>query len=160
MASPTIVATFVDKEVSEFLRDMKTRLSKVKGSEKKFVGLLSAMVFSDVMDHFEKEQGSEGPWRAWSISYADHMQKIGRSGNKKLQFTGFMRGSFQPGNYRSTADGPMWFNPAQTKGGFPYAAAHDEGGDQLPKRDFMWLSDNAVEKISSATLQFLIDEGV
>ena len=160
MAAPRVTATFDDKEVSDFFRSMKQRLKEVKGSEKKFVGLLSAIVFKDVISHFEKQEGSAGAWKTWSVSYFDHLEKIGRSGNKILQFTGRLRQNFKPGNYRGTAEGPMWFNDAHTDKGFPYAAAHDEGGDTLPKRDFMWLSDDAVEDISKQTLQFILDEGV
>lgn len=160
MANQQIDATFEDKDVAAFLKAMKTRLKAVKGSEKKFVGLLSAIVFRDVQGHFNKEMGSEGPWDSWSISYFDYLEKIGRQNNKKLQFSGNLRQNFKATDYRGTKDGPMWFNDAQTKDGFPYAFAHDEGGDKLPKRDFMWLSDDAVEDISKQTLQFMLDEGV
>lgn len=160
MASPSISATFEDKDVANFLKSMQKRLAAVKGSEKKFVGLLSAIVYRDVISHFEKEQGSQGPWESWSTSYFNFLEKIGRANNQKLQFTGRLRQNFKPGNYRSTKEGPLWFNDAKTKSGFPYAFAHDEGGPRLPKRDFMWLSDDAVEDISKQTLQFMLDEGV
>lgn len=160
MAKQQIDATFEDKEVADFLKTMDKRLKAVKGSEKKFVGLLSAIVFRDVQSHFDKEEGSDGPWGSWSVSYFDHLEKIGRQNNKILQFSGNLRQNFKPGNYKGTKDGPMWFNDAQTKEGFPYAFAHDTGGGKLPKRDFMWLSDDAVEDISKQTLQFMLDEGV
>lgn len=160
MAAPRVTAIFDDKDVSDFFRSMKKRLGEVKGSEKRFVGLLSAIVYRDVISHFEKEEGSEGRWKTWSISYFDYLEKIGRSGNQILQFSGNLRQNFKPENYRGTKEGPLWFNDAQTKSGFPYAFAHDEGGPKLPKRDFMWLSDDAVEDISKQTLQFILDEGV
>jgi hypothetical protein len=55
----------------------------------------------------------------------------------------------------------LWFNDARTKDGYPYAAGHDKGTAAGKKqRDFMWLSDKAMDKISQQTLQFMIDEGI
>lgn len=161
MAEQRVEAIFDDKEVVAFFKSLKSNLKRIDNGEKKFVGMLSAIVLSDVMDHFNKEEGSAGPWEQWSPSYQQHMQKIGRAGNKILQFSGKLRQNFKPStDYRNTSDGILWFNDAQTKGGFPYAAAHEEGGDQLPKRDFMWLSPDGAEKISKQTLQFMLDEGI
>lgn len=160
MAEQQIDALFEDREVVDFLKSMRSRLAKVKGSEQKFVGLLSAIVFRDVIEHFQNEEGSSGPWAKWSPSYRAHLKEIGREGNQILQFSGRLRGNFKPEKYRATASGPLWFNDARTKSGFPYAYAHDTGGPQLPQRDFMWLSDKAAEEISKQTLQFMLDEGV
>lgn len=158
MAQQSIEATFEDKEVADFLKSMATNLNKVKDGDKKYAGLLSAIVFRDVIGHFTQQEGSEGPWAPWSESYQEHMKKIGRQGNMILQFTGRLRNSFQPTNFRATNEGLLWFNKAQTSLGFPYAFAHDTGGERLPKRDFMWLSDKAVEDISEQTLNFMLDE--
>lgn len=154
------VAEFDNEEVRDFLESMQTRLKKVQGADKKYVGLLSAIVYSDVINHFQTQKGSEGPWKTWSKSYKDYMQKIGKGGNLILQDSGRLRNTFLPTSNRKTSAGILWFNNAKTAGGFPYAAAHDEGGPKLPKRDFMWLSDEAMEKVSVQTLQFMIDEGV
>jgi len=54
----------------------------------------------------------------------------------------------------------LWFNDAKTKSGAPYAAIHDKGLGKQAKRDFMWLSNDAMEKISEQTLQFMLDEGL
>jgi hypothetical protein len=88
------------------------------------------------------------------------MDKRGKGGNKILQDTGKLKQNFKPNHYRSSSKGLYWYNDAVTKSGFPYAYAHDEGGDQLPKRDFMWLSDDALEEVGNQTLQFLLDEGI
>lgn len=155
----TIVAEFEGAEVREFLKGMDSRLKEVKGAERRYVGLLSAIVYEDVIRHFEKETGSGGPWAKWSQSYKEKMEKDGKGGNKILQDTGRLRNSFVPKNNRKTSAGILWFNNAQVNS-FPYAAAHDQGGSRLPKRDFMWLSSEALEKVSAQTLQFMIDEGV
>lgn len=152
-------AVLDDKEVTDFLKGLDTRLKEVKDGKKKFVGLLSAIVFGDVISHFEQEKGSDGKWKSWSSSYKKHMNQIGRSGNKVLQFSGRLRQNFKPTDYKSSRDGINWFNDAVTNG-YPYAWGHNEGDGKLPKREFMWLSDKAMDSITEKTLQFLIDEGV
>jgi len=151
---------FKDKEVQDFLSGLQKNLKGIKDGTKKYAGLLSVIVFRDVTDHFEGQQGSEGAWAKWSESYRKHMASIGRDGNKILQFSGRLRQNFKPTDYKTQTDGILWFNDAQTKSGFPYAAAHDNGGEKLPKRDFMWLSDKAMDNVGEQTLQFMLDEGV
>lgn len=160
MAEQKLTATFQDKEVQEFFRNMKARLSNIENGQAKFVGLISSVVYRDVIGHFQEERGSQGPWEKWSPSYQTYMENINRAGNQILQFSGKLRQNFKPTNNRITSEGFLWFNDAQTKTEFPYAALHDEGGPNHPKRDFMWLSDKAAEDISKITLQFLLDEGV
>lgn len=160
MAEQKVTATFQDKEVVEFFKNMKKRLADVKDGQNKFVGLLSSIVYRDVIGHFQDQRGSKGPWEQWSPSYRAHMERINRAGNQILQFSGKLRQNFKPENNKTTSQGILWFNDAQTKTGFPYAALHDEGGPNHPKRDFMWLSDKAAEDISKVTLQFLLDEAV
>src|ERR1041385_123236 len=128
-----------NEEAQEFIAKLVTQAKKVSGKASEFAAVLSPIVFKDVMQHFEQQRGSTGPWKAWSKAYAEHMQKIGKGGNLILQNTGRLRQSFTPRNYRVVSDGLLWFNPAKTESGFPYAFAHDEGGPKLPKRDFMWL---------------------
>lgn len=152
---------FDDKEVRAFLSNLKGNLKNIKDGERKYIGLLSSIIYRDIMNHFATEQGSDGPWEHWSFWYSLQMERMGKSGNKILQDTGRLRQNFKPmGNVRTTSEGILWFNDAVTKSGFPYAFAHNEGGDQLPKRDFMWLSNKAQEDISLQTLQFMIDEGI
>ena len=38
-------------------------------------------------------------------------------------------------------------------------AAHDAGGKRLPKREFMWLSELAMEEIGDQALEWLVREG-
>ena len=160
MADQKVEATFDDEEIVEFFKSMRSKLKKIENGEKKFVCLFSAIVFCEIISHFTDQQGSQGPWQKWSDSYEEHMKEIGRGANKILQFSGKLRNNFKPANVRNTNEGLTWFNDAQTAGGFPYAAAHDEGGTRLPKRDFMWLSDAGAEKIADQTLAFMLEEGV
>jgi phage gpG-like protein len=150
--------TINDKEAQEFIKKAIKKVDQIKQGERSFASAVSAIVFSDIMGHFKQQQGSLGPWKPWSKIYASHMDKIGKGGNQILQDTGRLRQSFLPTNYRTTSEGILWFNPARTKSGFPYAAAHDEGGPKLPKRDFMWISDDAKDRIEDVTLKFLEED--
>src|SRR3990167_5084069 len=153
-------AVFEDKEIREFLSNMDKRLKHIKDGKKEYVGLISANVYADVMDHFEKESGEDGAWKAWSNIYDQHMKRIGRGGNKKLQFNGRLRQNFKPTNIRQSSKGINWYNNAKTKSGYAYAWGHDEGDGKLPQRQFMWLSDKALDKISEQTLQFMLEKGI
>ena len=144
-----------DKQVKLFLRNMEKNLAKVKDGKNQFLGILSAIIFKDVIRHFEKEEGPDGGWKTWSSIYREKMVREGKGGNKILQDSGRMRQNFKPSNYRSSDKGFLWFNDAKVKG-FPYAAAHDDG-DGLPKREFMWLSDGALEDVTKQTLAFILE---
>lgn len=152
-------AVFDSKEVEEFVQQLVKRLKKVKDGEKQYVGLLSAIVYRDIMEHFKQEVGPTGPWAEWSPSYRKALDRMGRSGNKKLQFTGKLRQTFTPQSFRTDkTKGVHWYNPAKTNSGFPYAYHHNEGA--LKPRPFMWLSDKALEDIHVQTLQFMLEKGI
>lgn len=146
---------FDNEEVEKAIRNLLAKTEAISKQDKEIVGILSKIVFSDVMDHFSKSEGSTGPWPKWSASYTKFMNRIGRGGNKILINNGRLRLNFQPMNVRKTADGLMWFNNAKTASGFPYAAAHDEGGPKLPQRQFMWLSNQAIESIEDQILRYV-----
>lgn len=146
---------FESKEARDFLRNLLKRSQDV--SSKAFAAFLSPFVFADIIEHFQDQTGSKGKWKHWSKFYREHMVEIGKGGNKILQDTGRLRGSFKPTNFRIGSDSIVWYNNAKTASGFPYAAAHDQGGPKLPQRDFMYLSDKAQDKIETATLEFLED---
>lgn len=154
------VALFVDDaQAQKWLKRLQKKIRDVKDGARKFGDLLSAKVFADVIQHFESQEGSKGPWKAWSDTYAEHMRKIGKGGNRILQDTGRLRQSFTPASHRAVSQGILWYNQAKTAEGFPYAYAHQEGGKRLPKRDFMWLSTDAQGAIEQLTLQFVLEEG-
>jgi len=154
-------ASFDDKEVKKFFKNLDKKLSEVKDGKKKYVGLLSAIVYGDVMDHFEQEKGEKGAWPAWSSIYAEHMKRRGDANGKILQRSpARLKQNFKPESYKIKSKGFNWFNDAKTKSNFPYAWGHNEGDGKLPQRDFMWLSDKAMEKASVQTLQFMLEEGI
>lgn len=145
-----------DEKAQKFLAKAIKKVQEAKDGGRAFGMLLSAIIFKDVIDHFEKEEGPQGGWQEWSSMYRDHMQKIGKGGNKILQDSGHLRQAFTPTSYRKVGEGILWFNPAKTKSGFPYAYAHNEGGKKLPARTFMWISDEATEKVSEVALNFVL----
>ncbi len=153
-------AVLENEEITEFLASIGKKLKTIKNGEAKYAALLSSIVYRDVNDHFEKESGPDGKWTHWSFLYTVQMEKRGKGGNKILQDSGRLRNNFKPTNFKSSNEGPIWFNDATTKGGFPYAYAHNEGDGNLPQRQFMWFSGNAVEKMAEQTLQFMIDEDI
>lgn len=146
---------FNSKAAQKWLKGLSDKAQNVRMSRKDYVDSISSFVFQDYIDHFDKERGPEGEWKPWSAAYTRHMRKIGKGGNRILQDTGRLRQSFVPSNYRTGRGRVEWFNPAKTKGGFPYAAAHNEGGPQLPRREFMWLSDKALKQIEGFTLWYI-----
>jgi phage gpG-like protein len=146
-----------DAESQKWLKALREKIKKVEGAADVFAGVLASVVFQDVNAHFKNEEGPDGPWKPWSDAYAEHMKEIGKGGNNLLQDTGRLRNSFFPSNYRRVSNGFIWYNPARV-GKFPYAYAHNEGGPKLPKRSFMWLSEETKEKIASLTLQFILED--
>ena len=168
MAEYPTEVTFEDKTVRDFLSNMQKRLKGIENGEKKYAAVLAVHVFADIINHFREQEGSDGPWKEWSPSYKKYMERIEKSGNNILQWTGRLRNNIgktanEMNNTRTRITGNTftWFNNAKVgRKNFPYAAAHDAGGPILPKRDFMWLSDEAAEKMAKDTLAFMLDEGV
>jgi hypothetical protein len=143
---------FNDKEVTKFLGDLTKKIKKTKDAEKAYVGLLSIIVFRDIMDHFDKDMGSDGKWPDLSPNYAAWKREKGYE--KTLAINGKLRGGLMPiknNRYTKTSGGILWKNTVK------YSGKH-EYGEGVPKRDMMWLSDSAMEEISKETLQFLLDE--
>jgi len=152
-------AIFDDAEVQKFLDGLKRKGKSLEQGSRALAGIISSNVYRDIMAHFDQEQGPGGAqWAAWSSVYAEHMDKKGRGGNKILQDSGRLRQSVTPTNYRVLPGGIVFYNPAKTKDGFPYAQAHDEGGGKLPQRQFMYLSEIAMEEIAEQTLKWLLDD--
>lgn len=182
------VAIFPNLSDSDkFIKELEDKIAKVKNGNSIYRTLLSSIVFRDIMQHFKDEEGSDGPWEEWSDMYSDHMMKHGGGLGRILQNTGRLRNSVTPGKVRNVPGGYLWYNNAvtakkfekttktttvfgktiskktiktQKSGGFPYAYAHNEGGPKLPKRDFMWLSEEAMDSISEQTLAFILDEKI
>lgn len=148
-------AVFKSKEALRLFDDITSKTKDIEEKRRGIIGLFSAIVYRDIIDHFEKQEGPSGPWQQWSKIYRDLMAARGRSQNKILQDTGRLRQSFRPTNFRTNPAAITWFNPARTSKGYPYAAAHDLGLDGYPQREFMWLSPKALKDIESTVLEYI-----
>jgi phage gpG-like protein len=152
------ISVFPDtKMAQQWMRRLLAAVGKTQSGASDYANLLSTVVFRDIVDHFQQEEGPDGPWAAWAFAYFMHLRRIGKGGNKILQDSGRLRMAFTPASWRSVTGGILWYNPAKTKSGFPYAKAHDDGGSVLPQRQFMWLSDSARENLAEMTLQFILE---
>lgn len=155
MATVATEVVFEDESVRELLEGLIMRTKEFKERDRKIIGILSSVVYRDIIQHFDRQESSEGPWPKWSASYTKFMSSIGKGGNKLLQDSGRLRQAFQPVSVRKTNEGLLWFNNAKTASGFPYANAHNEGGKRLPKREFMWISDSALSEMEEQLLNFI-----
>ena len=151
-------AQFTDETLGKMLKDMTNRVEDFKQKRRAALGLMSANVYRDITDHFQREEGSAGKWKKWSNAYARAMSARGKGGNRLLQDSGRLRQTFKPTSYRVMSDGVLWFNNAKTRAGAPYAYYHDEGVGNNPKRDFMWLSNKAMSKLEEELLQFVMGD--
>lgn len=146
-----------DNTVQKFLKTVQKRFGDVSKGNRVVANMIYPRVFRDVIQHFKDEKGPDGQWTAWSDAYAEHMARIGKSGNRLLQDTGRLRNAFEVGTHQP-ADGFLFVNKAKTDAGFPYAQAHDEGGPKLPKRQYMWVSMEALEDVGSMVLNWIVGD--
>lgn len=143
--------TIDDADVRRLLNGLIKNVGQISEKGKRYVGLLSSIVFRDIMEHFEKEEGPSGRWKPWSARYQRYMMRIGKANNLILSDTGRLKQGWQPSRYRIAKDGILWFNPV------PYGAKHDQGISPYPQRKFTWLSSGAVKAMEEQTARFLED---
>lgn len=141
-------------EARRFFKELQRNVEEVVKAKDQFAKALAAVAVKDIDDHFQKEEGPSGRWASWSKMYREHMERIGKGGNKILQDKRDLYKALKETNYRTSRDGVIVYNNAHTKGNFPYAAHHDETAKVT--RPFMWLSKNGMEKIEEAAAFFLI----
>lgn len=186
MALNTVSVEWKDVSVEKFFKTLTKNVGQISKADARFVDLLSTAVMRDIDKHFKKEEGPNGAWPKWSISYASVVagdmtfrvvnnrivpfeepdeERSRDSFGKMLQDTGFLRQNVNPNNWRRVSGGIEWYNPAKTRSGFAYAEAHDEGRSwnkfgtsfNLPQRKFMWLSDDALKNMSKITLGKILE---
>ena len=137
-----------DSQVRVMLAAIATNTRKISERSSDYVGLLSAIVFRDLIHHFEQQQGPDGKWQRWSDGYRNKLIKKGKGGNLILQDTGRLKGGWQPTRYRLSREGVLWYNPVE------YGEKHQRG-QGVPKRQFAWISDRAVDSMVDQTHKFL-----
>jgi hypothetical protein len=151
-------ARLESREFQKALNDLSKQINKVKGGADAYVKKVAPHAHKNVDKHFKDEMGPDKKWDDWSTSYAAFLKRIGRDGNQILVFDGSLRQKTVPaiGIKGRPGEIPILVNPAKTKSGFPYAFAHNEGGSQLPKREFMWVDDATMDKMARSTLEFVL----
>lgn len=166
---------FRHKSVQTALKSIDQHIKKIENLRKEYVVGISAVVYRDIMEHFDMEMGDNGRWPEWSQAYTQHMIKKGKGANFILRDTGRLRNNFKKTSYRKTSQGLLWYNDAKSvakkgkgkkkkggsKGGWPYAWMHNTGGEnehgvKMPERRFMWISDAAMEKVATLTAEFTL----
>lgn len=144
-------------KVNKFIKQIDDRFQMVGRVHQFYAKAISPFVYKDILDHFKKREGPNGSWPAWSEAYENAQVKRSRSETNMLQDTGFLKKNVRPKNWRKDGAGELeWFNPAKNEDGEPYAMWHDEGFEDIPQRQFMWLSKQAFEQIGRVTLEFMV----
>jgi phage gpG-like protein len=160
-----VKATLDDTEIRAKLARI---ADKIKNGDSLLKSSFNIFGFRDIQSHFEQEKGPDGPWQKRS-SFTQDMYAAISSGrrnvpkgmdvaagafnpsNKILQLTGRLRGSILPSGIKSEGkDAIRVFANA------PYSGKHDRGdaSKRLPKRQFMWLSQEATRKMA----RHIVDE--
>lgn len=143
---------------------------KSKASQKLLAVAAQAFAFQDIIKHFEDESGPDGKWKARSETTQKRYQAIfeGRwkpprgmqpgtfnPTNKILQLTGNLRKANLPTNIEEVGDHAIRiFNNAI------YSAIHNYGDESrgMPQREFMWISDEANQKMAEAIMQMFLED--
>ena len=156
-----ISAELKSKELERFLDSVERNYKgALKGTDVAFFKAIAIPALAQVTRNFEKESGPKGKWDVWSDTYEAHLKRIGRSGNKILNFNGDLKKGLKIVNSRQqTKRRILVFNNAQTKDGFSYARHHDEGGSagKNKPRPFMWINKGTLGIIAKIGLKILLE---
>lgn len=141
---------FDDAQWQAVLKKVRKKWDDIK-SRKEFGGVISSVVFSDIMEHFEKQVGPDGPWAQRKEPYKTFIESLGKK--NILQVSGDLRKSLMPteGKFRSNSSGVIFYSNLE------YAQRHDEGLAGMTKRSFMWLSKTGLDRIIDQTQKWLLE---
>ena len=157
--------TFDSKEWENLFKRIGAKLDKVYPILRT---AFSVFGIKDIVQHFSDEQGDDGKWKPRSqytnmiydmISSGKKSAPPGisssafRSSNKILQLTRALRQSFIPANIQQKGKSTLLFFS-----NIEYSGKHDRGEEGMPKRSFMWLSENAMEYMSKYILDTVVED--
>lgn len=125
------VAKLDDKQIKEYIGLIDKKLKDYK----RLFAVLSPFVYQDIIDHFAKEQGPDGKWKARSEFTKMAYEKQGKSGRKLLQVTGALRQSILPGQMVEKQSG----STAEYIANIVYSGIHNYGGTIKAKGRFLYL---------------------
>lgn len=147
-----IIAKFESREWDEFIKNID---DNVKEPTKLLRAVMSTVGFKDIMEHFSNEEGSDGTWKQRSektnLLY-DRRGGMYNSSNKLLQLSGNLRKSI----LHAGAMSDKGKYAIAVTSNIEYASKHQEGENGMPKRDFLWLSDNALERMADTILNLVM----
>lgn len=113
--------------------------------------LVAVIGIKDVRGHLRNEEGPDGKWPELSEGYGKWKRRK-YPGRQMLILSGNLSRQFLPANIRD--EGPLsvaFFNPVS------YAGKHDRGEDGVPKRKFMWLSQDATDNMAKGLAQQILE---
>lgn len=119
----------VNRKIMRLIKTIKEPVSILKD--------VKLIMYRDVIDHFRDEKGSDGAWKP--------SQRVLKFGGKTLDRSG---GRFGLKGSMTSDSGKDY---AQVGSNKIYGKVHNEGlrvrNIKMPKREFLWLSENAQGKI-------------
>lgn len=158
-------------QVDQWLRDFKDRIANA-GEYLKAV--YATIGFRDIMDHFDREEGPSGKWRRRSPATQRRYARIAAGelatdpgvarsaynpSNKLLQLTGDMRKSILPGNADIKTQTSILVFANDPKSGRhdrgEEAIVGPSGAGRIPKRPFMWLSNETKKEMAKALTRMM-----
>lgn len=145
----SVTVRFESREWDNFIRHID---EKVKEPTKLLRSVMFTWGFKDLDEHFRNEQGPDGRWQPRKESTNRAYDQLGgkyRSSNKILQLSGDLRKSVLPGGAQVSDKGRYAIAVVSDP---DYGGRHNEGSRGMPKREFMWLSDNAVDRMAETIL--------
>ncbi len=141
------------------------RMRKNAGNMQPAMGAIALEMHADVIDHFEKESGRDGKWTPltdYTLQQRMKNRKGGKGGTAILQDTGMLRMSL------TQAGSPYGINKvtkntATVGTRVQYAALHQysgtsQSGAQVPKREFLWMSDDAMDRVMNGLSRFIMND--
>ena len=123
------------------------------GKNSTIMDVIAIQAWKNVIQHFRDEEGKSRPWPKWSRRLSDGTRKFytsrptKRGGTKLLQDTGLLRTSIRP---RSKEDEAHVFT--KTK----YAGYHQFGTRNIPKRDFLWIAQDKINKMARKFIEWVV----
>ena len=151
-----------DEEWQKYLDIIKRNLNKATDM---LLGIASNYVFKDIVEHFRDESSEDGKWptrnaatdRAYDLANKRHAWFD--SSNKLLHMTDRLRGSLLSPNSEGgiKKEGQGKISVFTT---VPYAARHNYGYKNTPQREFMWLSNKAMDFIAKGMIDAIDREGL
>jgi hypothetical protein len=157
------------KEWDDLLEKM---VSNLKRAQALLKTAALAYGFADIIDHFSEERGPDGGWtpRSPITQFRYAMIQSGqwrppkgmrqgsfRPSNKLLQLTGAMRMEMLPKAGAAHialegGDAVRLFNNAA------YSGRQNDGGGGIPARPFMWLSEEAQDKMLDTIAKIIMED--